>query len=55
MSKDIPDLVSEQEVLASEKRAKRLKEVNEDLQSNKDSAMADILAEIAAKNKKQYE
>jgi len=47
--------INNAEIEASEKRAARLKEVNEELKENKDSEMAKILAEIAAKNNQSYD
>lgn len=55
MSKDVHVDITEEEMKASEKRAARLKQVNEELKDNKDSEMAKILAEIAAKNKQSYD
>lgn len=55
MSKDVHIDITDEEIKASEKRAARLKEVNQELKDNKDSEMAKILAEIAAKNKQSFD
>ncbi len=44
--------ISKAEMDASAKRAARLQEISEELESGQDSEMAKILAEINARNKK---
>ncbi len=44
--------ISKAEMDASAKRAVRLQEINDEIQSGKDSEMAKILAEINERNKK---
>lgn len=45
-------MLVDEEIIASEKRAQRLKEINEELQLGNNSEMADILARINADNNK---
>jgi len=49
------ELISETEVVASKKRAARLKEISEEFEMDKDSEMAKMVAEIAARNKVDFE
>jgi len=50
-STDIEALL-EEEMVASQRRAERLKQINEELASNQDSDLAKLLADIEARNKK---
>lgn len=52
MSEKEKKIISDEEVQASERRANRLKEIHKELEDNKDSELAKMLAEIEAKNKK---
>jgi len=45
----------EQELAASERRAQRIKVIKEEFSNEEDSDIAKLLAEIEARNKKNYD
>lgn len=46
--------IQDEEMEASERRARRLQEISEEMKNESDHVMADILAQIEANNKKKY-
>ncbi len=46
--------IQDEEMEASERRARRLQEISEEMKNPNDHVMADILAQIEANNKKKY-